>query len=97
MDPEDFFIKEWKTSVTLPDGTVVDGIFDRLPADVGVGVGIAASNPQVALLSTVAAVLGEGDRLIVKSRDTGVDEVYRVVCPGVDDEGLAMVDLEDWE
>lgn len=81
-------VEEFTTTVTLPDATTVEGIFDSASENAGIGIGISAPNPTIVVADAVAAALNEGDRLTIDST------VYRICGPFESDgEGLTTINL----
>jgi hypothetical protein len=89
MDPEEFFIPEFTTPVTMPDGESVQGIFDNQHLAIALGVEIDASEPVVALLSTTAAGLRDGSRLGIKGKR------YQAKTFEPDGDGITIVKLRE--
>lgn len=87
MNAAAFFIPEWTTPVRLPDGNLVDGIFDQQTLAASIGIGIDAPNPQIALLVADAATLKEAETLIIKSKKYTI----RYIPP--EDDGIITIDL----
>lgn len=88
MDPEEFFIPEWTTPVSMPGGAVVDGIFDKQHLQAAFDIPIDANAPQVALLSSDADGLNDGDPLIISGKQ------YRSKGFEPDGQGITIVKLE---
>jgi len=85
MSPEDFFIPEWISSVTLPDASTVDGIFENQSQQV---FDINATAPRVALLATDAAKINDKNSIWID------DIEYIAKDREIDDEGIVIIHLQ---